>query len=265
MSNNIYVFSDSTSENYKMFYGGSTSGRTVEAKIERLDVKSRDQLIANAMLRAPRDSYILCAYGPLQTTMTKKAMFDALEHVIEKIIDFDVFYLTIYSDDCPLRTDISDYEDMTFERSMSPHGTECILISPQGINKILNMIKGREGRGFDFYLNSAAEKMMLYTSSPPMMMVDNSKRTKDTELIKSSVCREVITAHKPLKLTKAYTGNMNLCWFFIIIVFILFVAAMILSFDTEPKTSVSLSLGDKRDAEPAGKQNAAELLSPYST
>lgn len=264
--NNIYVFSDSTSENYKMFYGGSTSGRTVEAKIERIEVKSRDQLIANAMLRAPRDSYILCAYGPLQTTMGKKEIFDALEHVIEQIVDFDVFYLTIYSDDCPLRTDISDYENMTFERSLSPHGTECILISPQGVNKILNNIKGREGRGFDFYLNAAAEKMMLYTSSPPMIMVDSSKRSKDTELVKSSVCREVISAEKPLKLTQAYNGNMNLCWFFIIIVFILFVAAMVLSFDTELKSSKALPLGEvKRDAEHAGLENPAELLSPYST
>jgi hypothetical protein len=260
--NNICVFSDSKSENYKMFYGGSTSGRTVEAKIERIDVKSRDQLIANAMLRAPKDSYILCAYGPLQTTMSKKDIFDALEEVIEKIVDFDVFYLTIYSDDCPLRTDIYDYKDMSFERTLSPHGTECILISPQGASKILNTIKGNEGRGFDFYLNAAAEKMMLYTSSPPMIMVDNSKRSKDTELIKSSVCREVITAQNPLKLTQAYNGNMNLCWFFIIIVFILFIAAMVLSFDKDLKSESPRS--NRRDAEHVGKQNAAELLSPYS-
>lgn len=233
--NNIYVFTDSISENYKIFYGGSTSGRTVEAKIERLDVKSRDHLISEAMLKAPQNSYILCAYGPLQTTMTKKGIFDALEYVIEKIVDFDVFYLTIYSDDCPLRTDISDYEDMSFERTLSPHGTECILISPQGVNKILDIIKGGEGRGYDFYLNAAAEKMMLYTSSPPMMMVDVSKRSKDTELIKSSVCREIITAKNPLKISTIYNGNMNLCWFFIIIIFVLFIATMVLSFDTKPK------------------------------
>jgi hypothetical protein len=228
----IHVFTDSSSENYKIFYGGSSSGRTVESKIDRIDVKSRDDLIANAIVRAEKDSYILCAYGPLQTTMSKKDIFDALEYVIEKIVNFDVFYLTIYSDDCPLRTDENDYENMTFLRTLSPHGTECILISPQGVNKIINMFNGGDGRGFDFYLNSAAEKMMLYTSSPPMIMVDTSKRSKDTELIKASACREIITAERPLFLTKASNGNMNLFWFFLIIVFILFIAVMTLSFNT---------------------------------
>lgn len=250
MINDIYVFSNTQSNNYTMFNGSSSSGRTKEKKIERIDVKTRDQLIANAMLRAPHNSYILCAFGPLQTIMNKIDMFDMIEYVIEKINDFDVFYLTIYSDLDKLRTDTHDYKNMTIERTMSPHGTECILISPQGVDRILDLIRYDDGRGFDFYLNSAAEKMMLYTSSPPIMMVDSSKRSKETELIKSAIFREDITAQRPPKVTRAYTGNMNLFWFFIIVVFILFIAAMILSFDTELKKNTPLFSYNERSSKP---------------
>lgn len=257
--NSIYVYTDTKSDNGKIFYGSSTSGKTVESKIERLDVKSRDDLIAQAVLRAPKDKYIITAFGPLKTTMESKDILDALEFIIEEQKELDVFYLTIYSDNCTLRTDDMDYKRMTFVRSMSPHGTECLLITPKGIERILDIMQDDHGRGFDFYLNSAAEKMMLYTSSPSLVKVDISKRTKETQLIKAAECREEIIAANPLELSKKYTGNMNLFWFFLIVIAILFLAAMILSF--EPTTGTSNYI---RPNVPDGKPEIAASLSPYT-
>lgn len=259
--NSINVFSDRNS-NGKIFLGKSSTGNTGIKKYEKISVKNRDELISNAMMNSCDDnSYILCAYGQLLTNMKICEIYDAIEFAINNI-EFDVLYLTIYSDDCSLNSDIYSYENMVFKRTISPHGTECILISPKGVENILNLINGEDGRGYDYYLNCAAEKMLLYTSFPPIIMVDVSKRSNDTKLIKSSVCKEKIISVKPLELTQKYNGNMNLFWFFLIVVFILFIAAMFLSFSDSSsfKTQRSDVL---RDPIPMGKQKAAELLSPY--
>ena len=227
MINTLSIYVDTKFNNERLFHGTSN----MEKRIEKINVTSRDELIAKSILRAPKNSYILCAYGPLKTTMNSKEIFEALEFIVENQKQLDVFYLSIYSDNCSLRTDDFDYNNMTFTRTMSPHGTECILITPMGVEKILDLMQEDHGRGFDFYLNAAAEKMMIYTSIPSIVKVDVSRRTKDTQLIKAAECREEIIAVKPLDLTKKYTGNMNLFWFFLVIIFILFIAVMILTFN----------------------------------
>lgn len=257
----INVFSDKK-YNKGIFNGKSTSGNTYIGDFKKMDVNTRDQLISNSIsCSLDSDSYILCAFGPLLTNMKVCEIYDAIEFAIQNI-DFDILYLTIYSDDCSLNSDIYSYENMVFKRTISPHGTECILISPKGMNNILELVEGKDGRGYDFYLNCAAEKMMLYTTFPPIMMVDVSKRTDDTKIIKSSVCKEIISFKKPLQLTQKYNGNMNLFWFFLIVVFILFIAAMFLSF-SDSKSFKTERSAELRDPIPMGKQKAAELLSPY--
>lgn len=261
--NNIHIFTDSKFSSDKIFYGKSDNGRTKSASITRLDVSDRDQLISNGMLIAPKDSYLLCAYGPLVSNMKTNDIYNAIDFAIENI-NFDVLYLTIYSDNCSLHSDEYSYENMMFHRTISPHGTECVLISPNGVNRILDLIKAEDGRGYDFYLNSAGEKMLLYTAFPPIMMVDTTKRTSEVQLIKNTVCREIITAEKPLELTKKYTGNMNLFWFFLIVVFILFIAAMLISFGGKTKTLPDVDPGSMvRDPIPMGKQEIGRLMSPY--
>lgn len=261
--NHIHVFTDKESNNDRIFTGKSTSGKTFEAGITKLDVKNRDQLITNAMLLAPEGSYILIAFGPLTTVMNTKEIYNSIEFLIEQT-PFDVLYLTNYSDVCSLRSDDYTFNFMMFQKSASPHGTECILISPEGINRILEIIRGDDCRGYDFYLNSAAEKMLLYVSTPPMMMVDESKRSSDMQLIKSTVCKEMISAQRPLELTKKYSGNMNLFWFFLIVVFILFIAAMLISFGGKQKEAPpSNSEYAIRDPMAAGVENVGRSMSPW--
>lgn len=260
----VFVYTDDKSNSYRLFYSESSSGRTTNGGITRINVENRDQLISNAIVNTPDNGYILVAYGSLLTAMNSRQIFDALEYAIENIEDLDVLYLTIYSDDCPLNTDERTYENMVFKRTVSPHGTECVLITPKGVETILNTIQGEDGRGYDFYLNSAGEKMMLYTAHPPMLMVDVSKRSDDTKLIKTTVCREVISSTKPLELTRRYTGNMNLFWFFLIVVFILFIAAMMLSFGGKGIQS-NTERTDTRDPGPMGKQHIGEFMSPYQS
>ena len=261
----VFVYTDDKSKSYRLFYSDSTTGRTTNGGVNRLKVENRDQLISNAIANTPDDGYILVAYGPLLTTMNSKQIFDAIEYAIENIQELDILYLTIYSDDCPLNTDERTYENMVFKRTVSPHGTECILITPKGVESILNTINGEDGRGYDFYLNSAGEKMMLYTANPPIMMVDISRRSDDTKLIKTTLCREVISSVKPIELTRRYTGNMNLFWFFLIVVFILFIAAMMLSFSEREIPKNTDNDKNIRDPGPMGKQHIGEFMSPFQS
>lgn len=246
---NINVFVDDKSDNYKFFIDNPLF------KTERIQVMNRNDLISNAILLSSKDCYILTAFGPLLTTMKNKDLHDAIDFAI-KNIDFDVLYLTIYGDNCEFISDENSYENIVFSRTISPHGTECILISPNAVDKILNLVKEDEGRGYDFYLNEAADIMKMYRAYPPLMMVDVSKRSKEMQLIKSSVCREQIIADKPINVTKKYTGNLNLFWFFLIVVFILFLAAMVLSFSDK-------SVSDNNYSKPDGLPSIASSMSQY--
>uniref|UniRef100_A0A6C0BE01 Uncharacterized protein n=1 Tax=viral metagenome TaxID=1070528 RepID=A0A6C0BE01_9ZZZZ len=254
----IHVFVDDKHQNQLLFYGKSTSEMTSDAKIIPVSVNSRDELIAYAIKTAPKDSYILCAYGALLTALTSKSIYDALEYVISNI-EFDAFYLTLYGDSCSFSSDEHTYDFMTIRRSISPHGTECILFSPEGVNKIVNTFDDHDGRGFDYHLNNRGEKMLLYTSFPPLINVDLNKRDKDTQLVKGTICRENINLERPIEISKRYNGNMNLFWFFLVVIFILFISAMLISFG--PKNSSNLtptttSVDKKKTAGvPMGKQD----------
>ena len=228
----IHVFVDDKNKNERFFYGKSSSELTSDARIIPVAVTNRDDLIAHAIKTAPKNSYILCAYGPLATCLTPQGIYDTLEFTISNI-EFDVFYLTLYGDNCNFSSDDYSYESMTIRRSISPHGTECILISPEGVDKIINSFDDVDGRGFDYYLNNRGETMSLYTSFPPIINVDVSKRNSDTQLVKSTICRENINSEQPIEITKRYNGNMNLFWFFLIVIFVLFIATMLISFGSK--------------------------------
>lgn len=257
--NEIHIFTDDVSNNHRILRGKSRSGKTYDSTVEKINVSNRDELISKALIKSPEDSYILCAYGNLLTTMSTTGIYDAIEFAIDNI-DFDVLYLTTYADDCDFNSDEYSYENMEIKKSVSPHGTECILISPEGFKKIYTMVQV-DGRGYDYTLNSLATSMNLYTTHPSMISVNLSKEKSDTKLIKGTLCRENINLQKPLELTKKYTGNMNLFWFFIIVIFILFIAAMLLSFDK----STSENTGVRRDPLPDGKQDIASSMTPYTS
>lgn len=257
----LYVYTDKKSDNNKLFSGKSTSGETVQVKVERLDVSSKDDLIAKAILMTPDDGYIICAYGGLKTTLSPTDILDSLEFIIKEKEDLDIFYLSIYADNCLLRTDETDYKNMTFVRTLSPYGTECILITPKGVKKFLELIQEDHGRGFDFYLNAASEKMMNYTSLPSLVKIDISKMKNEVNYIKVAECREEIISKRPIELTEKPNGNMNFFWFLVILITILFVATMLISVDPTLIYSNSSDLTFTKNK--AGKQNVAQSMTVY--
>lgn len=254
----INVFINENSGNERLFYGKSDSGNTFDASITPLASKTRDELISEAIKQTGDDAYVLCAFDKLKTSLSSSEIYNVLEFATENI-QFDIFYLTLYADRCRFSNDEYTYNNLDIKRTISPHGTECILISPNGIKKMKSMPQLTEGRSWDYFLNAKGEEMMLYSSYPPLVMVDISKRNKDADLIKSTVCREEINEKNPIELSRRYSGNMNLFWFFIIVVFILFIAAMLISLGGNQYLGGQYN-GKLTDI-PVGKQDLVGVLS----
>lgn len=228
---NINVFINNGSDNETIFYGKSISGKVGDGSIIKIDTDNVDDLISEALKVSEDDTYIICAFGPLKTTNTVSSIYDTIEKVIEAK-KFDIMYLTSYGNRCNM-TDIYTYNNLDIVTTFSPHGVECILISPSGIRMLKPLVEkinnSIDGRKWDYYLNANGENMVAVTTFPPLIMVDVSKRKDNSELIKTTVCREEINIKNPVDLSKRYTGNMNIFWFFIIIVFILLLAIMLLN------------------------------------
>lgn len=228
----INLYTNEDSNNGEIFYGSSNSNYISCSKINKLKVSTADELITNAIKLANENEYTLCAFGPLKSTQIASGIYDTLEKVI-KSGDFDIFYLTLYGDKCSMH-DTYTYNNLNIQQTFSPHGIECILISPSGLKILKGLIQKydiceiTEGRGWDFYLNCNGCNLILKTTYPPLIMVDISKRKDNLSLIKASICREEINLKNPIELSQRYTGNMNIFWFFIIIVFILLIAIMLL-------------------------------------
>lgn len=254
----INVFINENSGNEKIFYGKSDSGNTCDFSITPLTSKTRDELISEALKQSENNTFILCAFDKLKTSLSPSEIYNVLEFVSDNI-QFDIFYLTLYADRCRFSNDEYTYNNLDIKRTISPHGTECILISPSGVKKMKDMPVMTDGRSWDYFLNAKGEELMLYSSYPPLCMVDISKRSKDTDLIKSTVCREEINEKNPIELSRRYSGNMNLFWFFIIIVFILFIAAMLINFGGN-NSSIGIYNGKLLDV-PVGKQDLVGVLS----
>lgn len=227
----INIFIDSKSNNDVFFYGSSTSGKTHDNSIVKLDVTDSDDLISKAILTSDSENYVLCAYGALKSTLNASGIYDAIESLIVNK-KFDAFYLTVYANRCNM-TDIYTYGNMEFMTTFSPHGTECILFSPEGVKKmkqIVNLVSERnEGRGWDFFLNSNGQNLILTTSFPPLMYVDITNRKSNSDTIKGTFCREEIEEKLPAQITTRYTGNLNIFWFFLLVIFILFLGIMLIN------------------------------------
>lgn len=228
---NINVFINNGSNNEAIFYGKSESGKVSGATTIKINTDNVDDLISEALKVSSDDDYIICAFGPLKSTNTPTGIYNTIEKVIEAK-RFDVMYLTSYGNRCNM-TDIYTYNNLDIVTTFSPHGIECILLSPSGIRMLKPLIdvmkKSVEGRKWDYYLNTNGENMVAVTTFPPLVMVDVLKRKDNSELIKSTVCREEINIKNPVDLSKRYTGNMNIFWFFIIIIFIILLAIMLLN------------------------------------
>jgi hypothetical protein len=219
----VDVFINEKSNADKFIIGKSSSGKINVNSIKRNPTQlSQDDLIRKVIKTSEDDKFLIVLGDNLKCLFEPKKLLDAIEYAIENI-KFDLFYLSYNNDECKLQTDFRENDGVDFMKVKSAHGIDALIISPSGKEKIKNNLDVVHGRGVDYILNAMSGKILNSYSSFPTLFVPNYiKRTDDTELSKQSLCREVIYAKKPAKLSSRNTSAANVFWFIFVIIVILF-------------------------------------------
>lgn len=220
------------SNSHKMICGTSTSGKITIDSVIQLDVNSEDNLLTNGLEISNPNKSLIVINDNTKTLLEPTQILDTIEFLLDNI-DFDIFYLTRYMDECSAHTDFKTFKSVEFMKVFSPHGIEGLIISPEGKRKIYGRLNSVHGRGSDFILNSMSEKMNNYSSFPPLFNIDLSKRISDSELVKSSICKEAFNTLKPPKLSQRNKSMINFFWFIFFIALLFFLSLVILSHSNE--------------------------------
>lgn len=222
----LYVCKDS---NVKSLVSTRNSGgELVFDNIVEVDTVSQNRLLKDAVENSDPDRFTVIMYNNLVSVLEPTQITDFICDVASDI-QFDIFYLVRYGDDCRAHDDFHTIKNISVMKVLHAHGIEALIISPSGKQFLTGKLTEKDGRGLDFILNALCPKMNNYSSFPTILNVDLNNRANDYELIKGVLCREAVQSLRPPKLTQKNTSTLNLFWFILVIVFIFCVAAMVLS------------------------------------
>lgn len=214
---------------------------------------NNDWLFLQAALKyCRRNEYlILC-----KNTSTSNASSLTIMKMIKEIINnfdnnpWDIVYLCKWLDRCDMYSDRHDFSDSNSKlvRTYSPYGTQCLLISPEGQDKLLELYPSLKSKKKDntsieedsdihiehvdatlgIALNQAINdgKLVAMTVSPNLINFDPTKASKSVDYRKTIECRDPPKIYCPDK----YTKNNTAFFWFIIIVLIVFLLVCILSY-----------------------------------
>lgn len=225
----IEVFTCKNSKTYRTIHDSSLSGNLTIDRVARLDVANSDELLIESLKQSDPDKTLIVFYNDLKTSLESTQILDYLEHFIDNVETYDVFYLSRYSDDCRMHTDFHPYKHIDYFKVVSPHGIEGLMISPAGKQKLIGKLKPSNGRGVDFMLNAMSAKMSNYSSFPLIYHVDMTTIHDDSERIKGVLCRENLGALKPPRLTARNGSLINFLWFIFVLILIFCFGASCLS------------------------------------
>jgi len=216
----------------------NSRGELVFDNIVEVDTISQNTLLKEAVEKSDQDKYSVILYSNLVSILTPIQITDFICDISSNI-NFDIFYLVRYGDDCRVHDDFHTIRSISVMKVLHAHGIEALIISPSGKEFLNGKLMERDGRGLDYTLNALCPKMNNYSSFPTIYNIDLNKRINDYELIKGVVCREVVHSLRPPRLTQKNTSSLNLFWFILVIVFIFCIAGAILTLvDDKSKTKV---------------------------
>lgn len=244
--------------------------RIIVAHHDSIDEHSKEGnddwiFLKSALKCCHEDEYlILC-----KDTSVSNASSSTIMKTIYEIIDnfdnnpWDITYLCKWLDRCDMYSDRYDLSDSNSKlvRTYSPYGTQCLLISPRGQDKLLDLypfLKSKKNgflsvmesddktsessNKFDvsnssieridatlgIALNQAINtgKLVAMTISPNLINFDPSKASKSADYRKTIECRDPPKIYCPDK----YTKNNTAFFWFIVIVFVVFLLICILSY-----------------------------------
>ena len=205
-----------------------------------------DRFIWESLKDAPENEYVLVCCDRLISNCSPSTIYNCIEYFIDHCT-FDIFYLASWADRCDLYSDIHEIENYKIVKSQSPHGTACLLFSPEGRKKFLNSICPLETKSLDFTLNAQMDCFEVYTTTPSLIEFDITQRETDLEYVKLCKCREVPSMVRPVEITRRNTTTLNLFWFILVIIIIVCIATILLSIDVPVMTAMQQNISNNSD------------------
>lgn len=270
MENNIKVFiiSNSPKDSLKsvtsIFDGVSSSGKTSSTinvvTEQKSDIYDTDYYtLYNLLLSVSDTDYFIFCKDAVVSSSTSKNTLDVIEKTILLNKDsnrFDLFYLAKWVDRCDQYTNFNTINDtgMKLVDTISPNGVLCIMFSPEGRKKFLEIYnidtnpiltqtnKNKESLGhylhnriglktnIDSQLPNLRQKFYAITTTPSLLNFDITKRLNDNELIKTVECRDVPT----IEIKQNSSNNMSFFWFIIIIIGIILIIFLFYKYSESP-------------------------------
>jgi hypothetical protein len=254
----IFIFSNENPQTVKNIFSGKSNSGLVSGTVNVVPIIENEKfdldywLTYNSLRNSTDTDYVIICKDAVVSTMNSSDIFDILENVINRNDtdpnnSFDLFYLGKWMDRCDQFTNQIDIGDtgMKIVNTISPNGIMCIMFSPQGRKKFLEIydiektpiltqtLTNKQTLGHYLhhriglktnYLNDndipiSQQKFYAITSSPSIIDFDISKRKSDSEFIKTVECRNT---QQEVKNTETQS-SMTFFWFIVIVLIIIFV------------------------------------------
>lgn len=104
-----------------------------------------------------KDDYIAFVKDTSTTALSPDDLADRVKKIIHRG-GWDIFYLCVWKDDCPGRTDHQDLGGISIARTQSPHGVQAIILSPAARKMLSRERNLHNGKTFQY--NASLEKSL---------------------------------------------------------------------------------------------------------
>lgn len=195
-----------------------TAGQTINA-----------QRILDALIKAReegQDMYTIVIKDSSVSSSSSAHIASTVTTMLDLQVDWDVAYLTRWLDRCDLYKDSERVGDTStvVTKTISPNGTQALLFSPLGRDRVLGLKKMRDGESFlpldrsiDAALNDAMENgsMIAYATVPNLFEFDVLLASSVSDLAKMSDCRNPPTGTNK--------GALPFMWFILVVLGVILV------------------------------------------
>ena len=197
-------------------------------------VKSKSGLLSYRYLETLKKSNPKCYTLIVKSDSVTLVPAQTIRRILGEIVKetgWDVCYLCKWLDRCDLYKNAKDLGSGSLVKTLSPHGLQALVFSPQGKQRILGLEKLRTGGYFlskgdlDSDLNRTISSggLIALATTPNLFDYDVLLATKSSDLLKASECVRPTTNQTNLSSGPNDPGTHPFVWFIAVILIVILV------------------------------------------